>query len=116
MTLNTSASLAHGELYTGSFSGRPEPWRAWSVRVDGRYPQNETIDGPDSRYFEVTNRGPAELLIATVPDGEVTLTIQPSETVVLREPSRLLVPLGHARAEIREYFSVDVPDDEDVAA
>ena len=47
MTSNTSAGLAHGELFTpDTFSGRPDPWRAWSVKVDGRYSDNETLDAP----------------------------------------------------------------------
>ena len=116
MTSNTSAGLAHGELFTpDTFSGRPDPWRAWSVKVDGRYSENETLDCPTSRYFEVTNRGPRELLVASVPEGEIVRTVQPSETVVLREPSRLLCPLDFTNAEVREYFAVDVPDEQAAA-
>ena len=116
MTSNTSAGIPHGELFAPeTHSGRPEPWRAWSVKVDGRYSENEILDCPDSRYFEVTNRGPRELTVVSVPDGEIVQTVQPDEIVVLREPSRLLCPIDHANAQVREYFSVDVPDEQAAA-
>ena len=116
MTSNTSAGHAHGELFApDSWSGRPDPWRSWSVKVDGRYSENETLDCPTSRYFEVTNRGPRELIIASVPEGEIVRTVQPDETVVLREPSRLLCPLDFTNVQIREYFAVDVPDEQAAA-
>ena len=116
MTNTSSADIPHGALFVPeTHSGRPEPWRAWSVKVDGRYSENEILDCPSSRYFEVTNRGPRELHVATVPDGEIVQTVKPDEIVVLREPSRLLCPIDFTNVQVREYFAVDVPDEQAAA-
>lgn len=119
MPTNPSAGLAHGDLFTPPTGQTPhEPYRAWSVKVNGAYPENETLDCPTSRYFEVRVLGPQPLLIATVPDGEVTHTVQVGETIVLRQPSRILCPLGYTNVTVREHFSVDAPapDDEEALA